>query len=107
MDRMVEALVPGMPMAARAKITSQAQGIPLFAVETVRVLIEVTELGGHKDALDGRLRSLHSSLVITPDVEQPGLMGWEALPRVVGLGRRAAYETLESDPGLPSRFGNC
>jgi class 3 adenylate cyclase/tetratricopeptide (TPR) repeat protein len=40
MDRLVDALVPGMPAAARSKITSQAQGIPLFAVETVRSLID-------------------------------------------------------------------
>ena len=40
MDAMVEALVPGMPPPARAKITAQAQGIPLFAVETVRSLID-------------------------------------------------------------------
>ncbi len=40
MDQLVDALVPGMPTAARAKITSQAEGIPLFAVETVRALID-------------------------------------------------------------------
>ena len=40
MDRLVDALVPGMPLAARAKITDQAQGVPLFAVETVRALID-------------------------------------------------------------------
>ena len=40
MDALVDALVPGMPPAARAKITGQAQGIPLFAVETVRALID-------------------------------------------------------------------
>ena len=40
MDALVEALVPGMSAAARAKITGQAQGIPLFAVETVRSLID-------------------------------------------------------------------
>ena len=40
MDRLVDALVPGMPPATRSKITSQAQGIPLFAVETVRSLID-------------------------------------------------------------------
>jgi class 3 adenylate cyclase len=40
MDTMVEALVPGMPGPARAKITAQAQGIPLFAVETIRSLID-------------------------------------------------------------------
>ena len=38
--QLVDALVPGMPPAARAKITAQAQGIPLFAVETVRSLVD-------------------------------------------------------------------
>ena len=40
MDALVDALVPGMPPAARATVTGQAQGIPLFAVETVRALID-------------------------------------------------------------------
>ena len=40
MDALVDALVPGMPGPARAKITAQAQGIPLFAVETIRSLVD-------------------------------------------------------------------
>src|ERR1700691_2763709 len=40
MDQLVNALVPGMPSAARSGLTGQAQGIPLFAVETVRALID-------------------------------------------------------------------
>jgi class 3 adenylate cyclase/tetratricopeptide (TPR) repeat protein len=40
MDELVDALVPGMPATARAAITTQAQGVPLFAVETVRSLID-------------------------------------------------------------------
>ena len=40
MDALVDALVPGMPAVARAAITSQAQGVPLFAVEMVRSLID-------------------------------------------------------------------
>ena len=40
MDQLVDALVPEMPAVARSKITSQAQGVPLFAVETVRALID-------------------------------------------------------------------
>ncbi len=49
MDTLVDALVPEMPPAARAAVTSQAQGIPLFAVETVRSLIDrdiVRPVGG-------------------------------------------------------------
>jgi class 3 adenylate cyclase/tetratricopeptide (TPR) repeat protein len=40
MDHLVNALVPGIPAAARAAITDQAQGLPLFAVETIRALID-------------------------------------------------------------------
>jgi class 3 adenylate cyclase/tetratricopeptide (TPR) repeat protein len=40
MERLVDALVPGMPTAARARIAAHAQGIPLFAVETIRSLID-------------------------------------------------------------------
>ena len=40
MDQLVDALVPGMPALARRRVTGQAQGIPLFAVETVRSLID-------------------------------------------------------------------
>jgi class 3 adenylate cyclase/predicted ATPase len=40
MDALVDALVPGMQPSARAAVTSQAQGVPLFAVETVRALID-------------------------------------------------------------------
>jgi predicted acylesterase/phospholipase RssA len=49
---------------------------------------------------------LHSDLVITPHVEQIGLMDWKALPRVVELGRRAAREALQANPELLSRLGN-
>jgi class 3 adenylate cyclase/tetratricopeptide (TPR) repeat protein len=40
MDMLVDALVPGMPPTARSVVTGQAQGIPLFAVETIRALID-------------------------------------------------------------------
>jgi hypothetical protein len=38
--RLLEALVPGIPAAAATAIASQAQGIPLFVVETIRALID-------------------------------------------------------------------
>ena len=40
MDQVVDALVPGMPAAARSAVTRHAQGLPLFAVETIRALID-------------------------------------------------------------------
>jgi class 3 adenylate cyclase/tetratricopeptide (TPR) repeat protein len=49
MEALVDALVPGIPAPARSKVTAHAQGIPLFAVETVRSLIDrdvVQPVGG-------------------------------------------------------------
>jgi class 3 adenylate cyclase len=40
MGALVDSLVPGMPPAARAAVTGQAQGLPLFAVEVIRSLID-------------------------------------------------------------------
>jgi class 3 adenylate cyclase/tetratricopeptide (TPR) repeat protein len=40
MDALVDALVPGMDAAARGAVTAHAEGVPLFAVETVRSLID-------------------------------------------------------------------
>ena len=81
MDKLVDALVPGMPPAARAAVTSQAQGLPLFAVETVRSLIDrdivqpvegVYRLTGDVGELavpDG----LHSLLAARLDALDPGV----------------------------------
>ena len=57
---LVEALVPGMPSQARDAITGRAQGIPLFAVETVRSLIDqgVLERDGAVYHLAGDLGTL-------------------------------------------------
>jgi class 3 adenylate cyclase/tetratricopeptide (TPR) repeat protein len=40
MRPLVDSLVPGMPVAARDAIVAQAQGVPLYAVETVRSLVD-------------------------------------------------------------------
>jgi class 3 adenylate cyclase/tetratricopeptide (TPR) repeat protein len=40
MDGLIDALVPDIPETARAAIAGQAEGIPLFAVETVRSLVD-------------------------------------------------------------------
>ena len=39
-DHILDTLVPGMPTAARARITERSEGVPLYAVETVRSLID-------------------------------------------------------------------
>jgi class 3 adenylate cyclase/tetratricopeptide (TPR) repeat protein len=49
---LIEALVPGMPAPARDAITGRAQGIPLFAVEIIRSLVDRGIVG----AFEGRYR---------------------------------------------------
>jgi class 3 adenylate cyclase/predicted ATPase len=81
MDRLVEALVPGMPGPARTAVTAQAQGIPLFAVETVRSLIDRDVVqpieGVYRLVGDvGELAvpdSLHALLAARLDALDPGL----------------------------------
>ena len=40
MDDLLEGLVPGMPQAAKTAVAMRAEGIPLYAVETVRMLVD-------------------------------------------------------------------
>jgi class 3 adenylate cyclase/tetratricopeptide (TPR) repeat protein len=40
MGQLLDGLVPGMPGAAKAAVAGRAEGIPLYAVETVRMLID-------------------------------------------------------------------
>ncbi|MDP9319031.1 MAG: AAA family ATPase, partial [Actinomycetota bacterium] len=40
LDALLEGLVPGMPTAAKTAIAARAEGVPLYAVETVRMLID-------------------------------------------------------------------
>jgi class 3 adenylate cyclase/predicted ATPase len=97
MDQLVDALVPGMPPAARAKITDQAQGIPLFAVETVRSLIDQDVV----QAVEGVYRlvgdvgeltvpdSLHSLLAARLDALDPGVRRLVADAAVLGTSFHA------------------
>ncbi len=92
MDALVDALVPGMPTAARSKITRQAQGIPLFAVETVRALIDrdvvqpvegVYRLTGDVGELSVP-DSLHALLAARLDALDPGVRRLVADAAVLG-----------------------
>jgi class 3 adenylate cyclase/predicted ATPase len=92
MDQLVEALVPGMPPAARAAVTAQAQGIPLFAVETVRALIDrdiVQPIEGVYRLVGdvGKLAvpdSLHALLAARLDALDPGVRQLVADAAVLG-----------------------
>jgi class 3 adenylate cyclase len=92
MDALVDALVPGMPAAARSKITRQAQGVPLFAVETVRALVDrdivrpvegVYRLVGDVGEL-AVPDSLHALLAARLDALDPGVRRLVADAAVLG-----------------------
>jgi len=40
MEELLEGLVPGLPDALRGQLLARAQGVPLYAVETVRMLLD-------------------------------------------------------------------
>ena len=92
MDALVEALVPGMPPPARSAVTAQAQGIPLFAVETVRALVDrdiVQPLEGVYRLVGdvGELavpESLHALLAARLDALDPGVRRLVADAAVLG-----------------------
>jgi tetratricopeptide (TPR) repeat protein len=94
METLVEALVPGMPGPARAKVTGQAQGIPLFAVETVRSLIDrevIQPIDGVYQLVGdiGQLEvpdTLHALLAARLDALDPGLRRLVADAAVLGTG---------------------
>jgi class 3 adenylate cyclase/tetratricopeptide (TPR) repeat protein len=92
MDALVDALVPDMPAGARSAIRGQAEGIPLFAVETVRSLVDrdivvprdgvyrlVGELG-ELSVPDG----LHALLAARLDALDPDLRALVAEAAVLG-----------------------
>jgi predicted ATPase len=92
MEALVDALVPGMPGPVRAKITRQAQGIPLFAVETVRALVDrdivqpvegVYRLTGDVGEL-AVPDSLHALLAARLDALEPGVRRLVADAAVLG-----------------------
>jgi class 3 adenylate cyclase/tetratricopeptide (TPR) repeat protein len=107
MGRLVDALVPGMPADARTAITVHAQGIPLFAVETVRSLVDqdivVPREGVYRLVGDvGELtvpNSLHSLLAARLDALEPA--GRELIADAAVLGSNFPAEALVAISGKP------
>ena len=81
MNTLIDALVPGMPPGARAAVTAQAQGLPLFAVETIRSLIDHDIVTGTDTGyrLTGQIhdlavpQTLHALLAARLDALPPGV----------------------------------
>ena len=60
MDQLLIGLVPGLPEDTRARVRKQADGIPLYAVETVRMLLDrgLLERAGSEYRLTGPVETL-------------------------------------------------
>ncbi len=92
MATLVDSLVPGMPAEARDAITARAQGIALFAVETVRSLIdqEIVQKDTDTYRLAGDLGalsvpdSLHALLAARLDALAPEVRSLVADASVLG-----------------------
>src|SRR5439155_9549890 len=59
MDELIHGLVPGLPEDVRTRVREQAEGVPLYAVETVRMLLD-----------RGLLRQEGSQYVVTGPVDE-------------------------------------
>jgi predicted acylesterase/phospholipase RssA len=78
---------------ARRALTGSEADIPRLG-ETIMRTVTV----GSKDTVAAA--RLHADLVITPEVDDVGLVDWKALPRVRELGRQAARNALAAHPAL-------
>jgi class 3 adenylate cyclase/predicted ATPase len=107
MSALVDDLVPNMPASARMVITTRAQGLPLFAVETIRSLIDrdvVVPLDGHYHLVGevGELSvpdSLHALLAARLDALDPDVRALLADASV--LGSTFPAEALVAVSGRP------
>jgi len=107
MDALLAGMVPGMPEELRTRIHAQAEGIPLYAVETVRMLLDRGalvrtdgrfELVGEVERLDVPA-SLHGLIAARLDAlpEQERRLLQDASI----LGKTFHAQTLAAVAGLP------
>jgi class 3 adenylate cyclase len=81
MEALLDGLVPGLPDDARGQILDRAEGVPLYAVETVRMLLD-----------RGLLERRGESYVLAGPVERldvPETLHALVAARLDGLGRRS------------------
>ena len=113
----LEGLVPGLPAAAVALIVERAEGVPLYAVETVRMLLQdgrIAEEGGTYrpvgDLTDLRVpETLHALIAARLDTLEPGRArarpAWrgprpQLHARGAGRGQRRARSRPRPAPAL-------
>ncbi|MGI8723569.1 MAG: ATP-binding protein, partial [Geodermatophilaceae bacterium] len=78
MRHLIDSLVPDLPATAVDRIVSYAQGVPLYAIESIRTLID----RGTIEARDGRLRLVQDLVELDTPASLTGLVAarLDALP---------------------------
>jgi predicted ATPase/class 3 adenylate cyclase len=126
MDALLQGLVPDLPEELRGRIRERAEGVPLYAVETVRMLIDRGLLGGEIESLEvpetlhaliaARLddlgpverRVIEDASVLGKSFTRSGLaaltgMDAQDLEPVLATLVRKDLLTLQADPRSPER----
>jgi predicted ATPase/class 3 adenylate cyclase len=126
MDALLEGLVPDLPAELRAQIRERAEGVPLYAVETVRMLIDRGLLEGEIESLEvpetlhaliaARLddlgsterRVIEDASVLGKSFTKDGLaaltgMDAQDLEPILATLVRKDLLTLQADPRSPER----
>jgi class 3 adenylate cyclase/tetratricopeptide (TPR) repeat protein len=93
MQRLLEGLVPGLPRDSMRRIVERAEGVPLYAVETLRMLLDkgILEADGSHLALRGELpelaipETLHALIASRLDALRPGERSLLTYASVLGL----------------------
>jgi len=106
MDELLRGLVPGLPEDAQATIRTRADGIPLYAVETVRMLLDrgLLESAGNEYRLTRPIESLdvpetlHALIAARLDGLEPEER--RVLERAAVLGKTFTTEGLATLSGV-------
>ncbi len=109
MRSLLDGLAPGLPGDVQASILERSEGVPLYAVETVRMLIDrgllVADGAGYRptgpiDALEVP-ESLHALIAARLDGLAPGERS--LVQRAAVLGKTFTTDALASLAGLPPK----
>ncbi len=121
MRELLEGLVPGLPDDTRSRVLSRAEGVPLYAVETVRMLLDrgLLEQEGNRYRLTGELgelevpETLHALAAARLDgltqreratLQDAAVFGQSFTPAgVAALGERSAEQVREILDGLVAK----
>jgi len=108
MEQLLDGLVPGLPDELREQILQRAEGVPLYAVETVRMLLDrsLLERAGSVYRLTGAVedlevpQSLHGLIAARLDGLRPEAR--HVLQDAAVLGKTFTVESLVAVSGVPA-----